>query len=249
MTDNYHRFGLIGKPLSHSFSESYFTEKFRKLGLSNYQYGLYQLETIEELLPLIKKIPDLTGLNVTIPYKKEVLAFLDEISPKSEAIGAVNVIKIDGNKLSGYNTDYYGFKTSLLNWLPESWKGKALVLGTGGASLAVTTALTDSNITFQTVSRNTGTDLITYQQAKDLDILSTHELIINTTPLGMQPDIQTTPDLDYEKIGPNHYLFDLVYNPATTTFMKNGLSKGAKVKNGLEMLELQAEKAWEIWTK
>lgn len=241
--------GLIGNPLSHSFSKSYFTKKFRELELTNYHYELYELETIEEFLPLVRNTPDLMGINVTIPYKKEVMSFLDEISPEAEAIGAVNVIKIDGHKLSGFNTDYYGFKTSLLNWLPESWQGKALVLGTGGASLAVIAALTDSEIPFQVVSRNSGPDLLTYDQVKVLDLLPTHKLVLNTTPLGMQPQIKTAPDLDYHKIGPRHFLFDLVYNPALTTFMSNGLSMGAMVKNGIEMLELQAEKAWDIWTR
>ncbi len=241
--------GLIGNPLSHSFSKSYFTKKFRELELTNYHYELYELETIEEFLPLVRNTPDLMGINVTIPYKKEVMSFLDEISAEAEAIGAVNVIKIDGHKLSGFNTDYYGFKTSLLNWLPESWQGKALVLGTGGASLAVIAALTDSEIPFQVVSRNSGPDLLTYDQVKVLDLLATHKLVLNTTPLGMQPQIKTAPDLDYHKIGPRHFLFDLVYNPALTTFMSNGLSMGAMVKNGIEMLELQAEKAWDIWTR
>jgi shikimate dehydrogenase len=241
--------GLIGNPLSHSFSKSYFTKKFRELELTNYHYELYELETIEEFLPLVRNTPDLMGINVTIPYKKEVMSFLDEISAEAEAIGAVNVIKIDGHKLSGFNTDYYGFKTSLLNWLPESWQGKALVLGTGGASLAVIAALTDSEIPFQVVSRNSGPDLLTYDQVKVLDLLATHKLVLNTTPLGMQPQIKTAPDLDYRKIGPRHFLFDLVYNPALTTFMSNGLSMGAMVKNGIEMLELQAEKAWDIWTR
>jgi len=240
--------GLIGNPLSHSFSKLYFTKKFRELELTNYHYELYELETIEEFLPLVRNTPDLMGINVTIPYKKEVMSFLDEISPEAEAIGAVNVIKIDGHKLSGFNTDYYGFKTSLLNWLPESWQGKALVLGTGGASLAVIAALTDSEIPFQVVSRNSGPDLLTYDQVKVLDLLATYKLVLNTTPLGMQPQIKTAPDLDYHKIGPRHFLFDLVYNPVLTTFMSNGLSMGAMVKNGIEMLELQAEKAWDIWT-
>jgi len=249
MAEPIKQLGLIGNPLSHSFSKSYFTKKFRELELTNYHYELYELETIEEFLPLVRNTPDLIGINVTIPYKKEVMSFLDEISAEAEAIGAVNVIKIDGHKLSGFNTDYYGFKTSLLNWLPESWQGKALVLGTGGASLAVIAALTDSEIPFQVVSRNSGPDLLTYDQVKVLDLLATHKLVLNTTPLGMQPQIKTAPDLDYHKIGPRHFLFDLVYNPVLTTFMSNGLSMGAMVKNGIEMLELQAEKAWDIWTR
>jgi shikimate dehydrogenase len=248
MAEGRKQLGLIGRPLSHSFSKSFFTDKFRSLGLTNYHYELYELETIEEFLPLVKHTPDLIGINVTIPYKKEVMGFLDEISAEAKAIGAVNVIKIDGNKLYGFNTDYYGFKTSLLNWLPNNWHGKALILGTGGASLAVIAALTKSEIPYHVVSRNSGTDLLTYDQVKALDLLATHRLVLNTTPLGMQPQVNTAPDLDYHKIGSKHYLFDLVYNPASTTFMRNGAAMGAKVKNGLEMLELQAEKAWDIWT-
>ncbi len=249
MADHHKQLGLIGKPLSHSFSKSYFTEKFRKLGITNFQYELYELKTIADFLPLLKSTPGLIGLNVTIPYKKEIMGFLDEISADAEAIGAVNVIKINGNKLTGFNTDYFGFQSSLFDWLPGDWDGNALVLGTGGASLAVTAVLKDRNIAFQSVSRKSGPGLVSYDQVKILDLLATHSLIVNTTPLGMQPQIEVAPDLDYHKIGPQHFLFDLVYNPAATTFMRNGLSKGAMVKNGLEMLELQAEKAWDIWTK
>ena len=249
MAEGHKQLGLIGRPLSHSFSKSYFTKKFRELGLTNYHYDLFELETIKDILPLVKSTPGLVGLNVTIPYKKKVMSFLDEISAEAKAIGAVNVIRIYKEQLFGFNTDYYGFKTSLLNWLPESWQGKALVLGTGGASLAVIAALTDCEIPFKVVSRNSRPDLLTYDQVKTGDILATHRLVLNTTPLGMQPQVETAPDLDYNKLGPRHFLFDLVYNPASTTFMKRGLSQGAMVKNGLEMLELQAEKAWDIWTK
>ncbi len=249
MADPQKQLGLIGKPLSHSFSKSYFTEKFHKLGLTNYHYDLYELETINEFVPLIRHTPNLIGINVTIPYKKEVMPFLDEISPEAKAIGAVNVIKIVEDKLIGFNSDYFGFKTSLLQWIPSDWQGKALVLGTGGASLAVIAVLSDINIPYQVISRNHGHNLLTYNQLRDHDLLTTYRLVLNTTPLGMLPKIETAPDLDYQKIGSEHFLFDLVYNPASTTFMKYGQSRGAKVKNGLEMLELQAEKAWDIWTK
>lgn len=248
MPDHLQLLGLIGKPLSHSFSKSYFTEKFRKLGIKDFAYELFELGSIDEFTTFIKQTPGLAGLNVTIPYKQEVMPFLDEISGEARAIGAVNVIKIQGEKLSGFNTDYYGCKTALFNWLPDHWQGKALILGSGGASLAVSAVLTDNKIPFQLVSRNPGPDKITYEQLKQLNLIPSHKLIINTTPLGMHPNIETLPELHYEKLGPDHYLFDLVYNPETTAFMKKGLKYGAKVKNGLEMLKLQAEKSWEIWT-
>lgn len=240
--------GLIGKPLSHSFSKSYFAEKFHRQGISGYDYQLFELQSIDEFLPLIKKWPNLIGLNVTIPYKKAVIPFMDELSNEAKTIGAVNVIKVESGKLSGYNSDYYGFQTSLFNWLPRDWQGKALILGTGGASLAVIAVLRDKNIPFKLVSRYSGSDLITYHQVQTEELIRTHELIINTTPLGMHPNTEAAPDLDYTSIGADHFLFDLVYNPETTRFMHKGLEQGAQVKNGLEMLELQAEKSWEIWT-
>jgi len=249
MAEGHKQLGLIGKPLSHSFSKSYFTKKFKELELANFHYELYELQTIKDFLPLLKQIPNLLGLNVTIPYKQEVMPFLDEISIEAKAIGAVNVIKIDEGELHGFNSDYFGFKNSLFKWLPQDWEGKALILGTGGASLAVAAVLKDQKIPFQSVSRTNGPDLITYDQLKESNLISHYKLIVNTTPLGMYPKIETAPDLDYHNIGSKHFLFDLVYNPADTTFMKNGISQGAKVKNGIEMLQLQAEKAWDIWTK
>lgn len=248
MADQIKQLGLIGKPLSHSFSKSYFTEKFRTSGITDYSYGLFELNSINELLPLIESNPNLIGINVTIPYKQVVIPFLQEISGEAKTIGAVNVIKIVSGKLTGYNSDYYGFKTSLLNWLPKDWQGKALVLGSGGASLAVIAVLNHCNIPHQVLGRAKANQKMAYYEAKDLDLISTHKLIINTTPLGMQPNIQTAPDLDYQKISKDHYLYDLVYNPETTQFMKLGTRQGCQVKNGLEMLELQAEKSWEIWT-
>jgi shikimate dehydrogenase len=158
------------------------------------------------------------------------------------------VIKLKEGKLYGYNSDYYGFETSLFNWLPQDWQGKALILGTGGASLAVAAVLNDRGVPFQSVSRNGNADKISYQDAKERDLLSTHQLIINTTPLGMQPLVEAAPNLNYDRLGGGYYLFDLIYNPEITTFMQHGQRRGAKVKNGLEMLELQAEKSWEIWT-
>lgn len=248
MTGLVKQLGLIGKVLSHSFSKSYFNQKFDTLGITGYRYDLFELESIDEFLPLLAAHPQLVGLNVTIPYKQQVMPFLEEISDEAGKIGAVNVIKIEHGKLSGYNSDYYGFKASLLSWLPAGWQGKALILGTGGASLAVINVLKDCNIPFQLVSRQSGPDRVTYEEAEELDLVSSHQLIINSTPLGMQPNILTAPALNYQKIGQNHFLYDLVYNPETTQFMRLGSNQGARVKNGLEMLELQAEKSWEIWT-
>lgn len=247
MPDHSKELGLIGKTLSHSFSKAYFEQKFSAHNIQDYSYELFELDGIEELLPLIENHPQLIGLNVTIPYKQEVIPFLQEISPEAKTIGAVNVIKIQKGKLTGFNSDYFGFKTSLLNWLPNGWHGKSLILGTGGASLAVMAVLDDCNISFQRVSRSEGPGIVTYEDVNNLDLVSRHKLIINTTPLGMQPNVESAPDLAYNKLGKEHFLYDLVYNPESTRFMQLGESQGTRVKNGLEMLELQAEKSWEIW--
>ena len=245
------KFGLIGYPLSHSFSMKYFTEKFEKEGIKDCQYEFYPLERIEELPQLLKDHPELVGLNVTIPYKQSVIPYLDEPDKKAEAIGAVNTIKIEDGKLKGYNTDYHGFKDSLVKFhggraMPKS----ALVLGTGGASKAVIAALEELEITYQLVSRTAKEGILSYE-----DITSspshfiTSLLLVNTTPLGMSPNLEELPDLPYEHLTPNHSLYDLVYNPLKTAFMQKGINAGCWVKNGLEMLHGQAEKAWEIWNR
>jgi shikimate dehydrogenase len=240
-------FGLIGYPLSHSFSKKYFTEKFRKENISDCQYELYELKSIHELPSLINSVPGLTGLNVTIPYKQEVKQFIDRLDPSAEKVGAVNVVKINGNILTGYNSDYYGFRQSLVNWLPHL-NLKALVLGSGGSSKAVTSALVDLQVPFRIVSRTAGEGLVTYQDLdRDQSIFRTHALIINTTPVGMNPNVDAAPPLRYEWLNSDNYLYDLVYNPEETKFMLLGKAQGAQVKNGLEMLYLQAEKSWEIW--
>jgi shikimate dehydrogenase len=243
------KLGLIGRPLSHSFSKKYFDKKFARLGITEYSYHQFELPNIQALPDLLENTPGLVGLNVTIPYKQEVLTYIDELSPEANTIGAVNVIKIAEGKLLGFNSDYFGFKTSLINWLPENWQGKALVLGTGGASLAVHAVLDDCGIPWVKVSRDTGEDRLSYQQVKDQNLLKDHHLVINTTPLGMYPNIENCPELNYPSMDSQHFLYDLVYNPEITTFMQQGISVGAQVKNGLEMLELQAEKSWEIWTE
>ncbi len=237
------QFGLIGKPLTHSFSAGYFAEKFRNEGINDCRYDKFELDSITDFPALIgDKNP--AGLNVTIPYKQEVMSYLDGLDHSAEKVGAVNVIKAADGKLIGFNSDYFGFRKSLETWLGKE-EVKALVLGTGGASKAVVAALDDLHIPFTLVSRGAAGD-VTYESLSEEDAAS-HHLWINTTPLGMQPNITTAPDLPYHVLGPGYYLYDLVYNPETTQFMKYGNSKGAKTKNGLEMLYLQAERSWQIW--
>lgn len=241
-------FGLIGKKLGHSFSKGYFTEKFAREGITDCHYELFELGTIEELRALLDQQPDLEGLNVTIPYKQDVFPFLHQLDASAQKVGAVNVIKRDAKgKLTGYNSDYYGFRTSLENWLPAGFDGQALVLGTGGASRAVCAALQDMGIGYVQVSRTEGEQQVTYEELRANELLSLHHLVINTTPLGMHPQTESAPDLNWEEAGARHYFYDLVYNPAETRFMVLGKEQGGQSKNGLEMLHLQAEKSWEIW--
>ncbi|CAN5394374.1 shikimate dehydrogenase [soil metagenome] len=242
-------FGLIGQTLKHSFSKNYFTEKFRKENIQDCSYELFELENINFFSQLISDNLQLVGLNVTIPYKEQVIPYLTQLDASAEKVGAVNVIKINSDQsLTGFNSDYYGFKTSLENWIPQYKKPKALVLGTGGSSRAVFATLKDLGIKYISVSRNATDRSIDYQQLKKRpEILKEHLLVINTTPVGMYPKVDQAPELDYNLINSSHYLYDLVYNPTKTLFLEKGLIKGAKIKNGLEMLHLQAEKSWEIW--
>ncbi len=245
------QYGLIGFPLSHSFSKKYFGDKFQREGIEGCAYDLFEIEDIKGFPQLVQgKLPELKGLNVTIPHKENVIPFMDEMDPAAKEIGAVNVIKVmAGGKLKGYNSDYYGFRQSLENFAGADLKGiKALVLGTGGASKAVKQALRDLGIDFQSVSRKASEHSIAYSDLTP-EMVADHKLIINSTPLGMHPKVDTCPDLPYEVIGEGHYLYDLVYNPEETLFMKKGRDNGAKAIHGLEMLELQAEKAWEIWNE
>ncbi|WP_234736725.1 shikimate dehydrogenase family protein [Tellurirhabdus bombi] len=246
------RYGLIGYPLSHSFSKKYFAEKFEKEGIADSYYDLFELEDILTLPELIKSVPDLRGLNVTIPYKQAVIPFLDGLDEQSAArIGAVNTIKIfpDGRKI-GYNTDYYGFRQSLERWLGTLEIGpttlQALVLGNGGAAKAVTTALTDMGIQHRIVSRTPSVENLSYEFITPA-VLEDYRLIINTSPVGTYPNVDAAPELPYSTISNRHLLYDLVYNPAETLFLRKGQEQGAATHNGLPMLVLQAEKAWEIW--
>jgi shikimate dehydrogenase len=240
-------FGLVGYPLTHSFSQKYFSEKFRSSGIADAQYLNFSIDTIEKFPDLLKEHPDLVGMNVTIPYKEKVIDFLDELDESVKFIGACNCIHIKEGKLKGYNTDYIGFKLSLLKKL-KPHHTHALVLGEGGAAKAVNYALKTLGIEFLTVSRrgieSPGT--IQYDQMND-ELLEQFTLIINTTPLGMAPNIETAPSIPYHAINDRHYLYDLVYNPEKTLFLKLGEEQGASIENGMEMLTIQAEEGWKIW--
>ncbi|TDE11664.1 shikimate dehydrogenase family protein [Dyadobacter psychrotolerans] len=246
-------YGLIGFPLTHSFSKRYFTDKFNREGIKESSYDLYEMQTLEGLPDLLKNTGGLRGLNVTIPFKKEVIALLDDLDDSSaERIGAVNTIKIfaDGST-KGFNTDYYGFRQSLTEWLDRRGEScsnfKALVLGNGGAAKAVQVALQDLHVEYKLVSRKEGDDTLLYEDLTE-EVMNAYRLIINTTPLGTFPNVEGCPSIPFQFVTKQHYLYDLVYNPAETTFLKNGAEKGAVLQNGLKMLELQAEKAWDIWT-
>jgi shikimate dehydrogenase len=242
------KFGLIGSTVSHSFSKSYFDEKFFREGLRDYHYDLYPLQTVEELKKLLNENPELCGLNVTVPYKEKVMKFLSNIDNDAKKIGAVNVIKIQNGKLVGYNTDSDAFYETLEKWFPKIENTKALVLGSGGSSKAVRQALRKLSIPFQIVSREkTGGDLTYEDLEQNGSLLTATPLIINTTPLGMSPDANAFPPINFELINSTHYVYDLIYNPARTVFLQKAEMRGANIKNGLEMLHIQAEKAWAIW--
>jgi len=238
-------FGLIGYPLGHSFSKKYFTDKFEREGITGNAYELYPLEQIGQLEDLLVANPDIAGLNVTIPYKEQVIAYLDNMSPVVEEIGACNCIRIEEGRLMGHNTDVIGFSRSLLPKLKPHHK-QALILGTGGSAKAVAYALKELRIPFLQVSRTPIEGMIGYEEIGQ-SILETHTLLINTTPVGMYPHIENCPAIPYDFIGADHYLFDLVYNPSTTRFLQEGALRGAAIENGSDMLVIQAEASWEIW--
>lgn len=240
------KYGLIGFPLTHSFSKKYFTEKFEKLGIADAnQYDLYEIQHASDLLAILEANPDIVGINVTIPHKQTVKALLHDLDTSAEKVGAVNVIKKTSEGLIGYNSDYYGFKKSLLEFLAGTKVTNALILGYGGAAKAVEVVLQDLEISPTIVSRTASENAISYEEANT--ILPSHQLIINCSPVGTYPHADKCPALNYNLISSNHFLFDLVYNPSETLFMKKGLEKMAKVKNGYDMLVYQAEKSWEIW--
>ena len=244
------KFGIIGYPLGHSFSPGYFNEKFQNEGIDAI-YEKYELPVITDLQAIIDYTQDLCGFNVTIPYKEKVMSYLDVISPEARAIGAVNVVKVtnkDGKKhLEGYNSDLIGFTRSIQPLL-EAHHKKALVLGTGGASKAVMYGLHKLGIETMLVRRYQKNNTIQYEQI-DEEVMKEYTVIVNCTPCGMAPHFDECPAIPYCHITPKHLLFDLIYNPDETLFLKNGREQGAVTKNGLEMLLLQAEGAWEIWNK
>ena len=240
-------FGLIGYPLSHSFSKKYFTEKFEKEGIADCRYETFSIPSIDELPSIIKSNPDLCGLNVTIPYKEEVLSFLDAKSELVNKIKTCNCIKVSEGKLTGYNTDAPAFEKSLKEKLQPHHK-KALILGTGGAAKAVEFSLRQLKISYKNVSRKPSAKSFSYEQLTD-ELMQEYTLIINATPLGMYPNIVEAPQIPYHALTSKHYLFDLIYNPEKTLFLQKGEKQGAAIKNGYEMLVLQAEESWKIWNE
>lgn len=244
------QFGLIGFPLAHSFSEKYFSEKFITENISDASYKLFPLKNINLLKNFITEHPNLVGFNVTIPYKIKILPFLHEIDDAAKKIGAVNTVcvKISDGKflLKGYNTDAFGFEKSI-NPLLKSQHNSALIFGNGGSAKAVKYVLESRGIECKILIRkNDSKNPFTFENISP-EIIDTHKLIVNTTPIGMHPNTENFPNIPYEKISDGHLLFDLIYNPEETQFLTKGKLQGATIKNGLEMLHLQAEKSWEIW--
>lgn len=240
------RYGLIGNPLSHSFSQRYFTEKFESEGLKDHRYDLFELKSADELRGLVRDTPGLRGLNVTIPYKQVVMPLLDAVDPLAAAVGAVNTIRVGADgRLSGHNTDVEGFRQTLLPLL-QGKKPRALVLGSGGAGRAVAFVLKEHGIKFRVVSRSRERGDMTYDLVEPI-VVDVCTLIVNTTPLGMHPHVDALPPIPYGSIGPRHVLIDLVYNPSETAFLREGKRRGATTVNGLAMLHAQAEASWAIW--
>jgi len=257
-------YGLIGYPLSHSFSKKYFTEKFEKEHITDAEYHVYPLEHIHDLAALLNANPNLAGLNVTIPHKVNIIKYLDWIEPDAKGAGAVNCIRISAEspvmaafsgelgikghdfRLEGFNTDIYGFEMSLTPLL-SNHQDRALVLGDGGAARAVKCVLENLGIAYKCITRKPYGDNLLFKDLKPHHITQ-HPIIINTTPLGTSPNVDECPPIPYDAITEDHLLYDLVYNPEKTLFLKKGEEQGATIKNGYEMLVLQAEKSWEIWT-
>ncbi len=238
-------YGLVGYPLTHSFSEQYFKEKFIREEIENCKYELFPLENIEDIRFLFEVNKDLKGINVTIPYKESIIEYLDDLDDTAQKIGAVNCIKIDDIQKVGYNTDYIGFRDSLIPLLKPNHTS-ALILGTGGSSKAINYVLQELNIETKFVSRNPSDNNFIYADLNK-EILEHYPVIINCTPTGMYPNLNETPEIPYQFLSKNNLLYDLIYNPEKTKFLELGEKQNAQIKNGLEMLRLQAEYAWEIW--
>ena len=242
------RFGLLGRNISYSFSKGYFTEKFKKENIEGCSYENFDIPEITDFPKIIETNSDIYGINVTIPYKEQVIPYLDELSKKAAKIGAVNTIKFTKKgKLKGYNTDYYGFMKSLKPLL-ESHHKKALILGTGGASKGVAFALEELGIEYTFVSRTEKDTIISYEQLNE-NTFDNYQIVINCSPIGTSPNIEAYPLIPYEYLTEKHIAYDLIYNPAETQFLKKAAVQGAKTKNGQDMLVFQAEKAWAIWNK
>lgn len=241
------RYGLIGFPLTHSFSKRFFTEKFEAEGLSDqFSYDVYEIESVDQMPMLFNQDPSLQGLNVTIPHKVAILPLLNDLDHSAERVGAVNVVKrTSDNQLIGFNSDYFGFQKSLQQALGDKKPSQAMILGYGGAAKAIEAVLEDEGIEVLRVSRQEGSDRMSYEKANQS--IQQTELIINCTPLGTYPNIEAYPPIDYSLIGANHLLFDLVYNPAMTQFLARGQAQGAAIQNGYDMLVYQAERSWDIW--
>lgn len=243
------RFGLIGRPLGHSASAAYFADKFSREGLTDCRYDLYELHSIDELPALIERIPDLCGLNVTIPYKREIIPWLDALSFDARCIGAVNcVIRSADGRLTGHNTDIVGLRASLGELLGTVQPEQALVLGTGGASQAVQFALTERGIAYELVSRDVTKGNYTYDNLPG-EVVERSQLIINASPVGTYPASDEAPRIPYAYLTPQHFLLDLVYNPPLTQFLDYGRQRGARILNGERMLGVQAEASWRIWNQ
>lgn len=242
------RYGLIGRPLDHSFSARYFSGKFRREGIVECDYSLYELPSIEALPGLLAAQPELQGFNVTIPYKRQIFNYLSDISEEAVRIGAVNCVRRDGERLTGYNTDIEGIRLSLKILFGADVPEAALILGTGGASQAVQYALAEMGIPYEIVSRDPTRGNLCYDDLTP-QIAAEHRLIVNATPVGTFPHVNEAPHLPYGALTPAHYLFDLVYNPERTQFLLRGGRQGAHTLNGLPMLEAQAEASWRIWNE
>ncbi|MBP3454728.1 MAG: shikimate dehydrogenase [Alistipes sp.] len=240
------RYGLIGKPLAHSFSQRYFERKFARKHIADAEYRLYELADAADVEELLSSRPDLCGLNVTIPYKQAILPYLDSLSSEAEAIGAVNCIDIRHGRMTGYNTDIEGIRSTLAALTAARMPQAALVLGSGGASQAVQFVLAQWAIPYSLVSRDVAKGNMTYADI-DAGVMRSHDLIINATPVGMWPSVDEAPRLPYDCLSPDHIVFDLIYNPEQTSFMRLAAERGAAVAGGMEMLAVQAEASWRIW--
>lgn len=240
-------FGLIGQNIGYSFSKKYFTDRFAQTGANDCTYENFDIAQIEEFKKIIANHPDLSGLNVTIPYKESIIPYLDELSRKAQKIGAVNVIRFKKGKLKGYNSDAYGFKKSLQPLLKPHHK-KALILGTGGASKAVAFALEELDMMYSFASRKDQVNTLKYEHI-NATTFDNFQIFINCTPLGTYPNTNECPDLPYQYFNSQHLAYDLIYNPEETLFLKKAKKRGAQTQNGLSMLVNQAEKAWEIWNR